>query len=708
MHRPSRLHAAIARALAVTCLGLGAASGSWASHIGEDLTTDQQVVSSTDTLVRTLQQWETTPAAQRSQRATQLAQIAAQRRTRLLALLERNPKVAAARFMPAGLRARLPAEAQAFAEHEVRAAGTVVATVSDDFARGHSRTEFHLHLNDNAQQRLRLHMADGLGSERDLLGLVGRKLSLTGTQLDSQLVITDKASVLVAAGSTGSATTTVGTTAIVKGDQKTLSILVNFSDAAIGCTAADVQNRLFAGSGATVNANYRASSRDQVTFSGQAVGPFTIPYSAAGTCDYSGWASAAEAAARAAGVDPSQYARVNYVTPSNGSCGWSGLAYMPGRQSWVQACSATGVFSHELGHNLSLHHAGSPTYEYGDGSDPMGGAQVVQHNAANRVMAGWMAPGSVVDISAGGTFPLDALELATPTSPQVMRIYKPDTKEWYHVSLRQALGLDAGLAGGYVNAVSVTRASGTLPAKTTLMAALPVGQSWSDTTNGIVIKHLGLAGNTSTVDITLSGAACTRAAPTVTLNPSSQSGAPGVALGFGVSVKNNDSVACGPSTWTMAQTLPAGFSGSIPSSLAVDPGVSASATWTVTPGAGVTAGSYGLDLSASANGLAATAHATYSVTVDATPPAVTISYPLAGSTVSGSRVTLSATATDAGSGVAKVEFIVDGALLATDTASPYSATWQLRRVAKGPHTITVRAYDRAGNRSETTAGVTVN
>ena len=71
---------------------------------------------------------------------------------------------------------------------------------------------------------------------------------------------------------------------------------------------------------------------------------------------------------------------------------------MPGRQSWVQSCAATGVYSHEFGHNLSLHHAGTPSAEYGDGSDPMGGAKTVLHNAANRVMAGWMAPGTVVDV----------------------------------------------------------------------------------------------------------------------------------------------------------------------------------------------------------------------------------------------------------------------------------------------------------------------
>lgn len=704
----SSVQLAVARLGAASILGIAACSGAWASHTGETLTADQGVVVSNDTLMRTLQQFETSPALQKSQRATQLLQIASQRRARLLALLQKNPQIAAARFMPGSVRSRLPAEAQAYVEQEVRASGTVYATVSDDFVHGRSKTEFHLHLNDNALQRLQLHMADGLGSERDMLGFVGRKVSLTGTQLDSQLVITDKRSVDMALGGTNSTTTTVGTTAVVKGDQKTLAILVNFTDANLSCTQPDIQNRLFGTTGVTVNTNYLASSRGQVSWSGQAVGPFTIPYSKDSSCDYYGFAYAAEAAAKAAGYDPATYARVHVVMPTNSTCGWGGIANMPGRRSWNEYCGYTGISTHEMGHNLSFHHATTPTSEYGDGSDPMGGAKTVLANGANRVMAGWMPAGSVVDVTGGGTFALDALGLATWTSPQIMRIYKADTAEWYYVSLRQAIGMDASLASTYLNAVSITKSGTTLPTKTVLMAALPVGQSWSDSTNGITISHQSLTGNTSTVAVAMTGATCTRAAPTVTVSPASQSGSPGVSRSYSLSVKNNDSTACGSSALSLAQTLPSGFTGSLPASVTVSPGATASASWTVTPATTVGAGSYGVDVSASANGTS-TAHGSYSVVIDTAPPTVAISYPLNGSTISGRSATITATATDAGSGVAKVEFYADGALLGTDTSAPYSTTWQLRKVTKGvPHTLTVRAYDGAGNKTETTSSVVVN
>ncbi|WP_224249512.1 Ig-like domain-containing protein [Hyalangium gracile] len=86
------------------------------------------------------------------------------------------------------------------------------------------------------------------------------------------------------------------------------------------------------------------------------------------------------------------------------------------------------------------------------------------------------------------------------------------------------------------------------------------------------------------------------------------------------------------------------------------------------------------------------------VTVDNTHPTVAISAPAQSALVRGT-VQASATASDA-SGVAKVEFYVNGTLIDTDTTSPYSVSWNTTTSANGSVTLTARAYDMAGNHTQ--------
>ena len=147
---------------------------------------------------------------------------------------------------------------------------------------------------------------------------------------------------------------------------------------------------------------------------------------------------------------------------------------MPGKQSWVQACGATGVFSHELGHNLSLHHASTPNSEYGDGSDPMGGARMVDHNGANRTMAGWMPAGSVLDVGTGQLVRardgVDQCAVGVAAGAAHRQARQP--RVLLRRACAQAMNLDAGLSSAYLDNVSVHRATGTLPARTYLLQNL--------------------------------------------------------------------------------------------------------------------------------------------------------------------------------------------------------------------------------------------
>ena len=93
------------------------------------------------------------------------------------------------------------------------------------------------------------------------------------------------------------------------------------------------------------------------------------------------------------------------------------------------------------------------------------------------------------------------------------------------------------------------------------------------------------------------------------------------------------------------------------------------------------------------------------VTGDTTAPAVSMTAPAAGASLSGT-VAVSANASDA-SGVASVQFTLDGDPLgAADTAAPYSLSWDTTKVTDGPHTLAAVARDASGN-AATSATVAV-
>ncbi len=91
---------------------------------------------------------------------------------------------------------------------------------------------------------------------------------------------------------------------------------------------------------------------------------------------------------------------------------------------------------------------------------------------------------------------------------------------------------------------------------------------------------------------------------------------------------------------------------------------------------------------------------------DKTPPVVSMDQPPNGIVVSGNQE-FNATATD-NVGVTKVEFLVDGTIIATDATVPYGITWDTSTVLDGSHTLTVKAFDAGGNQANATRTVTVD
>jgi len=81
--------------------------------------------------------------------------------------------------------------------------------------------------------------------------------------------------------------------------------------------------------------------------------------------------------------------------------------------------------------------------------------------------------------------------------------------------------------------------------------------------------------------------------------------------------------------------------------------------------------------------------------LDTTVPTIVITSPGDGSRVT-SNVSVKVNAAD-NIAVTKVELYVDGMLQGVSTAAPFTTKWNTVKAAKGPHTLSCKAYDSAGN-----------
>src|ERR1022692_3844519 len=140
-------------------------------------------------------------------------------------------------------------------------------------------------------------------------------------------------------------------------------------------------------------------------------------------CDFDTMGTYGDTAAADAGFTGSYQNRF-YVMPSNGACGFSGVAYIGGDTAWSNGFNDIRVYAHELGHNFGLYHAASLTCaggasiggscsssEYGDPFDVMGNISAMHFNSAQKVKLGWIPSTSVKTQGAGfQQYSLDVLE----------------------------------------------------------------------------------------------------------------------------------------------------------------------------------------------------------------------------------------------------------------------------------------------------------
>jgi hypothetical protein len=563
--------------------------------------------------------------------------------------------------------------------------GTLTIIHGDDFVQGKSSQTLVVHEDNGADTPVRFS-----GTPPGL----GKRISVTGAMATDGTM--DVSSTTVLSETTSSeALATIST-------QNAIFILVKFLDTtSVPFAQSDVQNV------AVNNANSVANFYPEVSYGKQGLNITVTPWLTASmntstTCDYTGIANAANSAATAAGYALSNYKNKFYVMPHNSSCGWSGLAYVGSPyQAWSNGYNSGQVYTHELGHNFGLYHAGSASClssgcsvaEYGDPYDTMGNKAMMHYDSAQKAKLGWLASSAVVTHTGGtANYSLYPFEASGGTTYAVKIAAASNRTYW--LEYRQPLGFDASSTGGVQFRVAAPFASSSGSDDTQIfnsgfgLAGLPVGSTYTDPTYGISVTVLSASAAGATIQISSIGPSASSTSLTSSINPASQ----GSSVTFTASVTGNSP------TGTVSFTA----NGSALCSVALSSGVAKCSSSSLAAGTNAIVASYGGD-SANAASSSPTLSEMVSSVADTTPPTVTITSPANGATV-GTKVTIKANAKD-NVAVAAMTLYVDGAVAATTNTASLSYNWNMRKVTAGPHTISITARDTAGNSG--TATITV-
>jgi len=237
--------------------------------------------------------------AEKAQLLPTLLTVATERQQLLAALAENDPGEVVRVALPADIRASLPPVVQAVVEEELEIEGKL-EILHEDRDVG-SR---YLYVLQTTRGRFVLHFAADPSTHLE----TGARVRVTGMRVEQTLALSS---------STTSVQTLASALPNTFGAQKTLVILVNFSDNATQpYTVATAQSVVF-----TTTSNFDLeNSYGQTWLTGDVVGWYTIALSST-VCDYNTLASQAKSAAQATGVNLSTYTRYVYAFPSN-ACTW--------------------------------------------------------------------------------------------------------------------------------------------------------------------------------------------------------------------------------------------------------------------------------------------------------------------------------------------------------------------------------------------------
>lgn len=681
------------------------------------------------------------PSAKKQAIAARLAEFARMRKDVVLREMKNNPQAVIDNALPSAAVSQLPPEVLNLIEQRRQIQGRFEYLQSDNFDTGQSVDEFYV-TEKTTGKRYQIHFANKDIPEAKTDDLV----VISGVQIEADIAaMTSDVQVL----------TTAALTATVS--KKVAVIMFNWqNDTRTTFTESSARDTFFTGSN-SANSYYREISFGQLELvgklraDGDVFGWITIPYDNTNCATmYGTWASAAETQLKASGIDLSGYNIRTYVFPDVSCGGWGGLGSLGGNPSysWINGTSL-GTIIHELGHNLARHHSSSYSCtesgirvpisanpsncvlgEYGDRFDVMGLAGEKRHmnnyqkgrGSTYSVASSWLSEANTQTIDSNtqpdGTYTIVPIEQASAgvQSLRIPRIFSSidAVSEYYYLEFRQPYGFDNfTTTSPVVNGVTIRLApqyaklskSKLIDTTSNTMsfsdASLAVGKTFTDPDKGINITTLSVSPTGAQVRVSFGPLPCLRANPSLTLSPTNVSLYAGQSASFTYTLTNNDATSCPSSDFSVTPLLPAGFTQS-PSAIShslVD-GASVSGTFIISAPADVGAGSYSITETAQ-NMSSPTYQSTASLTMnifspDTTPPAVTITSPADGTTVSKGNVTITASASDA-SGIAEIKILVDGGLIKTcfNTTS-CSARVSAGRLTVGTHSITTQATDKGG------------
>jgi hypothetical protein len=591
---------------------------------------------------------------------------------------------------------------------QARAVSGVLRVRYEDEFPGHAAT-LALYLEDESTgrvHRLQLPRAPRAGLAS------GRRVTVRATPAGESLRL--EAADLAQLETQATATPTMLATTSVTGTRRALVMMGSFQDAAAECTVPAVSNLMFDDpNNRSVDDLYRETSQGRVSFTGAVAGPYAVDELSAGRCALDTWAAKLDAKAQAAGVDVASFQHRVYVLPRGTSCP-AGVGDLGGTagQTWVKYCDLPDVYAHELGHNLGMSHASTPTGEYDDYSDVMGISGLALRGVAapHAEQMGWRTDTQVRAVTGSGYYDVAPMHLAAGTAlaPQILKIAKPDTGDWYYLSYRRPVGFDANIASRYFTLNVHTFRGDTN--RTFLRGTVAVGQSYVDAANGLTFTLVSKTDDYLTVQVQMpgSGVACVAGSPQLAVTPSSSSATAGGSVQWQIAVTDTDGSACASRTFSLIASAPAGWTSTVtPAQLSLVPAQVGGANAAISVPPGTAAGTYAVTIRAVdvATGQAV-ATSTGSVVVAAPVPAGDVTAPSVPGGLAASvnakqlRVSLTWQASVDDVGVAYYRVWRDGVQVA-QTASPGYVDAAV--VGGASYQYAVSAHDAAGNASARSA-----